>query len=221
METIVTNLAAPELRYMRSNGTRILDWRCAFGEGVAVLASSFPQATVVGLDFASGAVQEARRRFPDREFLVTPNGEIPGELDVIVTSNCLEHFESPIDVMKRHLSSCGSVYIAMVPYNEYPLHEQHRVQFREESFPEHVLGVRSVAVSRVKVDPQHWPGDQLLAVYGGERYVSYRDSPSVSEGKGGDLGGLEAEQLGVELTAWSPNSRACTSQSRGGLAIDS
>ena len=195
METIVSNLAPPELHYMQSKRPRILDWGCAFGEGVAVLASSFQQATVVGLDFASGAVEEARRRFPERKFLVTPDGDIPEEFDVIVTSNCLEHFEYPIDLMKRHLSSCRTLYIAMVPYNEYPLHEQHRAQFREESFPERIRGFARLQISRVKVDPHYWPGDQLLAVYGGERYLAYRDSPSVSEERGAALVGLDAEQL--------------------------
>ena len=37
---------------------------------------------------------------------------------MIVTSNCLEHFDDPVALIRQHLQSCGSFYAAMVPYRE-------------------------------------------------------------------------------------------------------
>src|SRR5262245_11448892 len=96
MELLVANLPAAERAYLRTRRPEVLDWGCAFGQGVEVLAEAFPTARVIGLDFAINAVQEARSRYPDREFILSDNGSIPREFDVITTSNCLEHFDEPL-----------------------------------------------------------------------------------------------------------------------------
>lgn len=179
MDRLLARLPAAEASYLRSRSLDVLDWGCAFGEGVDRLAREFPRCRVSGLDFAAAAVEEARRRYPHNEFILGEGG-IPRTVDVIFTSNCLEHFSDPLSVMREHLRHCRKLYVAMVPYNEHPLCPYHTSQFREESFPPTVGGFTRLDVKRVDVDPAFWPGQQLLAVYGSPEYLRERESAQLS-----------------------------------------
>ena len=174
MRRLLDEIPGPEAAFLRSRPLTILDWGCAFGEGVELLGQAFPNCRVVGLDFASRAIDQASGRHPGREFILAGNGEIPSEFDVIITSNCLEHFAQPLEVVRTHLRSCKKLYIAMVPYNEYPLHEQHRSQFKDESFPKHIGRFTRIYAKTIDMDSAHWNGQQLLVVYGSQSYLSER-----------------------------------------------
>lgn len=171
MEMLLKSLPAREGDFLRSNATQILDWGCAFGEGVDLLAKAFPAAKVEGLDFSEHAIATARQRFPEHEFISTPDGALPRDFDVIVTSNCLEHFEKPLEIVNQHLPHCRLLYMALVPYNEHPFDPQHRAQFREESFPERLGGFRRVHVGLVQTDPKFWAAPELLAIYASPAYL--------------------------------------------------
>ena len=173
MEQVVASLPATDLACLRSEEWEILDWGSAFGEGVDVLARQFPHSVVSGLDFSTRAIEQARKQFP-QEFIWSETGAIPREFDCIVTSNCLEHFEDPLAVVTAHLQSCRFLYVVLVPFNEWPLHEQHRAQFRRESFPEAIGRFLRLACRTVEVDRSFWPGRQLLVVYGSLDYLTRR-----------------------------------------------
>src|SRR6185436_8608216 len=174
MECLIRNLDDQELSYLRSKPLRILDWGCAFGEGVELLGRNFPESKVSGMDYSSSAISEARRRYPDHDFSLTTTEIIPAEFDVIVSSNCLEHFDDPLDLVAAHLRTCGKLYIALVPYDEHPLSEYHRSQFREESFPQYVSDFERLYAKRINVDPEYWNGEQLLVVYCSRTYSAER-----------------------------------------------
>jgi polyhydroxyalkanoate synthesis regulator phasin len=174
MGLIVGNLPATELHYLREHRISVLDWGCAFGDGVVVLNGAFPNLEVTGLDFAERAIREASCRHPNCRFIHSPDGSILETFDVIITSNCLEHFEKPLDVIRSHIGMCRSLYIALVPYNEYPLHPHHRAQLREECFPEQLHCFIRFHTSVIDADPRWWPGQQLLVVYGSSQYVGDR-----------------------------------------------
>lgn len=174
MECLIRNLDDQELSYLRSKPLRILDWGCAFGEGVELLGRNFPESKVSGMDYSSSAISEARRRYPDHDFSLATTEQIPAEFDVIVSSNCLEHFDDPLDIVAAHLRSCGKLYIALVPYGEHPLSEYHRSQFTEESFPQYVSEFERLYAKRINVDPEYWNGEQLLVVYCSRTYSAER-----------------------------------------------
>jgi len=178
MERLVASIPAPEAAFLHSRRLRILDWGCALGEGVQVLARAFPQSEVAGLDFSPTALAEAHRRNPGHEYLLSSGGEIPGDFDVIVTSNCLEHFEDPLGVAKRHLPACRLLYVALVPYKEHPLCEYHRVQLDEGSFPERLGSFQRLHLEPIAVDPAYWNGKQLLVLYGSPKYLQERIAAS-------------------------------------------
>ena len=180
METLLSHLPEQEKAYLHGAPRTILDWGCAFGEGVATLARAFPRSQVAGLDFSKTAIDQAKIRNAGHEYIWSEDGAILRDFDVILTSNCLEHFEAPLAVLEKHLASCRSLYIVLVPYNECPLHPQHRAQFRVESFPAHFRNFTRIYAEPLVTDHHFWPGQQLLIVYGSDRYlrdIEKRDDP--------------------------------------------
>jgi len=141
----------------------ILDWGCAFGDGVDVLSHAFPACTIAGQDFSIVAITRARARYPDLTFICA--ADIGETFDVIVTSNCLEHYDRPLDLVRSLLLSCRQIFIALVPLAERPLMEGHEFSFDLGSFPRR-LGTWSLLVARkIDVEPKFWCGHQLMAVY--------------------------------------------------------
>lgn len=170
MQGLIAALPAAEAEFLRSRSASVLDWGCAHGEGVDELARAFPQAKVAGLDVAASGIDTARQRFPQHEFLCTPGGTIPRRFDVVVTSNCLEHFSEPLAVLAPLAAATERFLIVLVPYAEEPLCEYHVVRFDEHSFPEQFAGLRKIATQRFATDPRYWAGEQLLVVYATPRY---------------------------------------------------
>ena len=165
MECVVRNLPTLLREDLQAQRLSILDWGCAFGDGVRVLAEAFPRCHVAGLDFAQRAINESRRVYPHYEFIHAIDGRITRPFDVVVTSNCLEHFDEPLEIAAGHLAWCQTWYVVLVPYNEAKLLDQHRSRFTEDSFPERLHGFVRICAEAVDVDQRVWTGQQLLAVY--------------------------------------------------------
>ncbi len=176
MERVVANLPGAEVAYLSSEAATILDWGCACGDGVAILAKAFPRCHVFGLDYSRAAIAKARQAFPQHEFQPSEDGEISSAVDVVITSNCLEHFVAPLDIIQKHLRSCRALYVLLVPYREVPLCESHFSQFREECFPECLNGFTRIVAKVIDVASNFWGGQQLLVIYGSPSYLRRRDA---------------------------------------------
>src|SRR5258706_6533889 len=135
MRSLVAHLSDPELAFLLTTPASVLDWGCAMGDGVKMLSDTFRLANVAGLDFAARALEVARAEYPNFEFIHTLDGSIPRKFDVVITSNCLEHFQDPLQVAQEHLLSCSQLYIVMVPFDEKELLDQHSFRFTSETFP--------------------------------------------------------------------------------------
>jgi O-antigen biosynthesis protein len=165
-----------EFQYLSTHPLEVLDWGCAFGQGAQRLSEAFPSCRVTGLDFAEEAVRTARLRYPAVEFLQAEGDRLPRDFDVIVTSNCLEHFDDPLAIARDHLRACRKLYIALVPYREGPvLIDCHAVRFDDDTFPVRLDGFLRVAAETVQVDPVFWNGLQLLVVYASPAYFAEVD----------------------------------------------
>src|SRR5262245_11020315 len=64
MSRIVAELPAAVRQYLAGNALSILDWGCAFGDGLDPLKQAFPSSTIIGQDFSVEAINRARRRYP-------------------------------------------------------------------------------------------------------------------------------------------------------------
>ena len=176
MQRLTENLPPPEREYLRTRDATVLDWGCAFGDGVQVLASAFPRIRITGLDFAERAIAEAKRVYPRLDFRHNPDGKIHDRYDVMFCSHCLEHFKEPLEILRQHLRRCRGFYLAMTPYKEpLPLNECHEVSLDENDFPEHLDGFKRVALSVMDANPLYWPGQMMLVVYASPSYLRERD----------------------------------------------
>jgi SAM-dependent methyltransferase len=171
MERMIGAFSEPVRRSLMSQPLSILDWGCAFGDGADVLASSFPQATVAGYDFSARAIAAAGRAYPQLRFVLAGRDPLEAPYDAVFCSNCLEHFADPLPVATEQIRLARLCYALLVPYKEIVRCEYHRVTLTDESFPDVIESFRKVYQTRVAVEPQHWPGEQLLVMYGSARFI--------------------------------------------------
>jgi SAM-dependent methyltransferase len=174
MQSLIGALDRDERAFLSGLTRSVLDWGCATGDGVGELSRAFPGCTVSGLDVSAVAVETARKRFPGHEFIVGGNSGLPRRFDVIVTSNCLEHFSDPMSWLGKLAIACDDLLLVLVPDSEWPLMETHRSSLSARTFPAFVGGLVRVRTQVVKTDPAHWAGRQLLVVYGTRRFMEWR-----------------------------------------------
>lgn len=171
MSELVRYLPSREHRWLSSQTRTVLDWGCALGEGVDVLQAEFPDCEVTGLDFSPVAVEKARAAFPRHRFLHSEDGTIAAEYDVIVTSNCLEHYADPFELAARHIRHARSLYVAMVPFEEpEPIDDTHLRVFTLHSFPESIGVFRKLSVTVFRPLPRYWNAPQAIVCYAGAGY---------------------------------------------------
>lgn len=174
MQLLIDHLPSAERQFLTVNALSVLDWGCAFGQGVEVLRAAFPHCAVAGLDYAERAISQAQEQYPDAEFLHTGDGRIPRPFDVVVTSNCLEHFDEPLELVREQLGQTRQLYILLVPHNEVQRAEYHRVTLTDDSFPARLNGFRKLHSAIIPADARFWSGEQLLVVYGSAEYCARR-----------------------------------------------
>jgi hypothetical protein len=172
MRQLLLHLPLREAAFLRAAAVSVLDWGCAFGEGVDVLGSALGDAVVDGADLSGEAVTVASERFPGHAFHHVGGDELPGIYDVIFTSNTLEHLVDPLATVRRHLRSTRLVYVALTPFDESPLRSEHFSRLSLDSYPEQLDGFTRIHCAPFPVDQAFWPGEQLLVVFGSRDYLA-------------------------------------------------
>lgn len=168
---------------IRTKHYSVCDWGCAEGDGTSVLASFLSENKIVGVDFSKEAIKTATQRYPSISFCAEnwtdeQEEEFQGnQFDVIFSSNTLEHFSEPFDLL-RQFSRYGAKFVAlMVPFHEYERHPEHFFTFLEENIPlEADGGFRLVFAKAVNI------GEQKSACWNGEQIVLLYAKPSVIDG---------------------------------------
>jgi SAM-dependent methyltransferase len=174
MKALIDHLPSPEQTYLRANSLSILDCGCAMGEGVDILSQAFPLCCVAGLDIAQSAIDAAQAGYPQHEFILSEEGEIPRPFDVVLTSNVLEHLNDPWAMARRQAVNSRLLYLILVPYLEYPLIDGHLITFTEYSFPDYLGGLARLSVTPFEISQEVWYGKQILAVYASQAYLHLR-----------------------------------------------
>ena len=171
MSQLLRYLQMGEHRWMSSRSRTILDWGCAFGDGVDVLGAEFGSCEVSGLDFSQVAIEKAKAAYPNGHFLFAEDGAIPSDYDVIVTSNCLEHYSDPFELAARHIEHTRYLYIVMVPFEEpEPIHESHVQRFTFHSFPDEIGPFRKLSLTVFRPLPRYWNAPQAIVCYASADY---------------------------------------------------
>lgn len=146
----------------------LADIGCAEGEAAAVMKETFPSLQVVGFDFSERAIEIARARYPEVEFQAHSLESITEQYDVVMCSNVLEHFGTPGPIVEKLAKIAKRHLLILVPGWEVERHPEHEVTFRLGDFPRTLEGLHLAHVAALncaRIDPQQWPGYQLLLIY--------------------------------------------------------
>ncbi|ARP96980.1 class I SAM-dependent methyltransferase [Bordetella genomosp. 13] len=153
-------------------GWTLCDWGCAQGDGTDVLASYFGPEKVTGVDFAASAIEKARHtytgiRFETQDWLTATT--VDEMFDIVFSSNTLEHFARPYEILPRLLERARNCVILALPYQELDRIEEHFFSFLPENIP--YLPVPGWVLTHAAVrdcramEPSYWHGHQVILVY--------------------------------------------------------
>lgn len=157
----------------------VVDWGCAQGDGTDIWASYINSQQLFGIDFSKIAIEQANHRYPMIQFLcenwLEPNSEITENYDVVFSSNTLEHFHNPFEVLAALSTKAKKAIILALPYREIHRIAEHFSTFLSENIPlELDNGFRliwSKVVDCSRIPSTQWSGDQVFLVYGESSWV--------------------------------------------------
>lgn len=165
------------LQASRSQALKWCDWGCAMGDGTSRLAQSLSGIRFTGVDFSAVAIKVAAQNYPGIEFLAEDwigGDKVAGEVnsthfDVVFSSNTLEHFHHPWEVLATVSAHAGKAVAALVPYQEANPIDEHHASFWPSNIPV-MLPCGKVLVHMSACDvrhdqPAYWPGEQVLLIW--------------------------------------------------------
>jgi GT2 family glycosyltransferase/glycosyltransferase involved in cell wall biosynthesis len=146
------------------------DWGCAQGDGTQNLAKRLNAPGLVGVDFSSEAIEKARQAYPECEFLCEnflSQSDAP-QWDILFSSNTLEHFESPWEVLNQISVKAKKFIVLLLPFRENELIDEHFYSFQFDNIPAFFGNwalTHSSIVDTSSHQPNYWLGEQILLVY--------------------------------------------------------
>ncbi len=158
---------------LKSSRMKLLDFGCAEGAGLPQLAEAFPGLTLAGADISPVAIAKARERHPQFEFFVLQSQDALPVVDVVFSSNTLEHIADWRATLNSLAQITGRHLVVVAPFREKaPLFEEHCASFDFDSLPAELgNGLRLVHVSACEttwLPGSMWVGEQFLAVWSRE-----------------------------------------------------
>jgi len=152
----------------------ICDVGCAEGIATELLANEFENSRVVGIDFSPKAIEVAQNRHEKCEYRCGDIKNIDEYFDVLFSSNVLEHFSNPDDILRKMIKFANKYCILLVPFREYYTCAEHFTYFDFQSFPLDLEGYKLCyykPMTMVGEDIKYWFGEQILVVYAKSEYI--------------------------------------------------
>ena len=163
---LVNTLPDDVQKEIDSSHYTVADFGCAQGEGTEFFAKSFPGARVTGVDISEEGIKIAKAKHKTAEFIATDLTKYSGEFDVIISSNTMEHFHQPWDVLMRLSSKAKKYMIILVPFDQPGIpFEEHFYSFNYDNIPSELSGFKLVYTKIAHPDPKFWGEKQILLIY--------------------------------------------------------
>ena len=169
-EVAVENIPAWLSSLIATDNLTMCDWGCAQGDGTQNLSKRLNAPGLVGVDFSSEAIEKAKSAYPQCQFLCDDflgNSEAP-QWDILFSSNTLEHFESPWDVLKTVSAKARKFIVLLLPFREKELIDEHFYSFQLDNVPAFFGNwalTHSSITDTTDHQPNYWPGEQILLIY--------------------------------------------------------
>jgi SAM-dependent methyltransferase len=151
---------------LEKNRYSVVDFGCAQGEGTEFFAKAFEQAHVTGVDISTEGIEIAKRKHSKAAFLATDLTESNSKWDILISSNTLEHFYEPWNILNKLSNKINKYMIILVPFDQQgiPNHE-HFYSFNMQNIPLSINDFNLVDKKFVYANPKYWGEKQILLVY--------------------------------------------------------
>lgn len=173
------NLPIWLIEQIRRESLSVVDWGCAQGDGTDIWASYINSQQLFGVDFSKIAIEQASQRYPMIKFFcenwLEPDSEITQSYDVVFSSNTLEHFHNPFEVLATLSTKAKKAVILALPYREINRIAEHFSTFLSENIPLELDNGFRLVWSKVldcsRIPSTQWSGDQVFLVYGDSSWI--------------------------------------------------
>jgi len=167
------------IEQIRRQSLTFADWGCAQGDGTDVWASYLNTQQLVGVDFSAVAIEQASERYPAirfvRENWLEASADALDSYDVVFSSNTLEHFHNPYEVLEALGARAKKAVVLVLPYRELERIGEHFYSFLPDNVPLVLSNGFRLVWSRVidcrHLPNTHWSGDQIILVYAESSWV--------------------------------------------------
>lgn len=161
------------LNKVKEKKLTVADWGCAQGDGTSIWAEHIASVQIAGIDFSEAAIQIAKKRYPNINFLAENwlDSDFKKDLkyDVVFSSNTLEHFHEPFDVLNKIATHAEKLIVLALPYKEHQRIDEHFFTFTPENIPNVIQKKFQLVWSRVincqEIPASYWPGEQIILVF--------------------------------------------------------
>ena len=166
VDILMNNL--PEWMKNTLQGVTVCDAGCAEGQGAYKFKQKYQTIDIDGIDFSEVAIEKAKELYPDIRFFKDDIYNLSKFYDIIFTSNVLEHFNNPFEIVEKLLEKTKQHLIIMVPFQEVERLSEHFYTFNYDSFP---IGINEFVVSYFKeidcrlIQNSLWDGKQAVVIY--------------------------------------------------------
>ncbi|HEY8972415.1 MAG TPA: class I SAM-dependent methyltransferase [Puia sp.] len=167
----VDNMPAWFIRYIEQHQPSFCDWGCAMGDGTKVLRDLLSLKNITGIDFSRVAIEQARSDYPAMNFIVKDilkDERFPSS-DIIFSSNTLEHFENPWEILEKLSCFARKFIVLLIPFQEYHRHFEHFYTFEATNIPSTIhtsYYLTNFSIIKAAEYPSScWNGHQILLIY--------------------------------------------------------
>lgn len=171
-QVAIKNLPSWIFKAINHNNLSLVDWGCAEGDGTDVLATIVDANLITGIDFSETAISSAHKKYPHLSFECSDwlnKNNVNTSYDVVFSSNTLEHFSNPFDVLEKISKFSRKAIVLVLPFREIERHEEHFFTFISENIPVclpngFILQWSNIVDCSILKDSM-WPGEQITLVY--------------------------------------------------------
>lgn len=160
---------------IRRDSLTVVDWGCAQGDGTDVWASYVPAKNLYGVDFSSAAIEQASDRYPLINFQcsdwLSESEKSVADYDIVFSSNTLEHFSNPYEVLQRLTKRAKKAVVLLLPYKEINRIAEHEFTFLPQNIPAKLNDDFSLVCGRVSGPHEVWAGEQVLLIYAKDDWI--------------------------------------------------
>ena len=164
---------------LKRESLTLADWGCAQGDGTDEWATYLDAQQITGIDFSSVAIEQATQRYPAINFItenwLSIDYAAQESYDIVFSSNVMEHFHRPYDVLRTLCKKAKKGVVLALPYREMSRHEEHFVTFLAENvplaLPNNFRLIWSQVVDCTKIDVTYWSGEQIILVYAKTKWI--------------------------------------------------